>query len=157
MDKLWAPWRSGYIKGLKKDKGCLFCRVSKSKKDKENFVFLNTRYSLGILNLYPYNNGHIMIAPKRHIKSFGLLTDAETKDLMDCLKKAQKLLNKILKPHGYNIGVNEGRIAGAGYDKHLHVHVVPRWRGDTNFMPVVFHTKVISQALASLYAELTKK
>lgn len=155
MDKLWAPWRIGYIKRLRKTKGCLFCRAHQSKEDKKNLVFLRTRHSLGILNLYPYNNGHLMVAPKRHVRSLEFLGDKEMQDLMKCLKKAKRLLDKALRPQGYNIGINIGRIAGAGYDRHLHIHIVPRWQGDTNFMPVLSGTKVISEALTNLYRKLT--
>ncbi len=156
MNKLWAPWRIGYIKKIKKEKGCLFCHARLKKNDCRHYVFLRTRVSLAMLNIYPYNNGHIMVAPLRHVASLDRLSREEISDLMDCLKKSQALLRKILKPEGFNIGINEGRVAGAGIEGHLHIHVVPRWRGDSNFMPVIANTKVISQSLQSLYKELTR-
>ncbi|MDD5018870.1 MAG: HIT domain-containing protein [Candidatus Omnitrophica bacterium] len=156
MKKLWAPWRIGYIKKIKKEKGCLFCRVRSRNNDREHLVFLRTEHALAMLNLYPYNNGHIMVAPLRHVKSLDALHNDELIDIMACLKKAKALLRRILKPEGFNIGINEGRAAGAGIAGHLHIHLVPRWTGDVNFMPVVSDTKVISQALASLYKEMTR-
>ncbi len=156
MDKLWAPWRIAYIQKIDKEKGCLFCRARLKKNDRRHFVFLRTRTSLAMLNIYPYNNGHIMVAPARHVASLDRLNPEELADLMDCLKKSQALLRRALKPEGFNIGINEGRVAGAGIENHLHIHVVPRWQGDANFMPVIAGTKVISQSLGSLYKELTR-
>lgn len=157
MDKLWAPWRLAYIKKINKDKGCLFCRVFKSKNDKNNLVFLRSKHSFAMLNLYPYNNGHVMVAPVKHIKSMELLTNDEILDCMNTLNRVKRALENILKPQGYNIGMNIGRIAGAGIEDHMHIHIVPRWQGDTNFMPVVFQAKVISQSLKTLYTELIKQ
>ena len=156
MNNLWAPWRTDYIKHVRKDKGCLFCRILKSSKDKNNLVLFRTQHALVLLNLYPYNNGHLMVAPKRHIKSLELLKRYEMVDLMEAVRKVIRLLDTTLKPDGYNIGLNIGRVSGAGFDKHLHVHIVPRWWGDTNFMPTVADTKVISESLESLYYELIK-
>ncbi len=156
-NKLWAPWRTAYIRNHKKQQGCLFCRILKSNKDKDNFVISRTKFSLTMLNLYPYNNGHLMVAPKRHVRSLENLNNNEILDIMNSVKKAMAMLDKTIRPHGYNVGINVGRIGGAGFDKHLHIHIVPRWQGDTNFMPVVFNTKVISQSLEELYAALTTK
>lgn len=103
-----------------------------------------------MLNLYPYNNGHLLIAPYRHLKNVTLLSAEESAELFGMLQRSLKKLDKVLKPHGYNVGFNIGRIAGAGYDKHVHLHIVPRWQGDTNFMPVVAQTKVVSESLARL-------
>ncbi len=155
-DKIWAPWRITYIKDHKKEKGCLFCRVLRSSKDKKNLVIFRSEHSLCMLNLYPYNNGHIMVAPKRHTSSLENLNETETTDLMNSVKKATLLLKKTLKPQGFNYGINSGKVSGAGIEGHLHVHIVPRWQGDTNFMPVVFNTKIISQSLSALYQALTK-
>ncbi|MFA5410322.1 MAG: HIT domain-containing protein [Candidatus Omnitrophota bacterium] len=148
MDKLWAPWRINYIKKVKKQKGCLFCRSAKSKKDKHR-VF-KTKFSVCILNIFPYNNGHLMVSPKRHINDLAQLKKEELLDLMAALNKAKALLDRALKPQGYNIGLNMGGISGAGISGHLHIHIVPRWKGDTNFMPVLYQTKVISQSLGEL-------
>ena len=144
-----------YIQNAKKEKGCLFCRVLRSKKDKENLVLLRSKHSFAVLNLYPYNNGHIMASSKRHVRSIELLNDAEICDLINTVKKTRLLLGRVLKPEGYNIGVNVGRAAGAGIIGHLHIHIVPRWNGDTNFMPILSGAKIISQSLNELYRKLT--
>jgi ATP adenylyltransferase len=157
MDKLWAPWRLQYITGLdKKKKGCIFCRILKEKKDKQNFVFIRTKHSYAVLNIYPYNNGHVLLVPNRHLKDISDLTRGEREDLLDLLDTTKALLQKVLNPKGYNVGMNLGRIAGGGIPGHLHIHLVPRWRGDVNFMPVVANTKVISQSLEVLYAKLSQ-
>jgi ATP adenylyltransferase len=154
MNKLWAPWRITYIK-RKKDKGCIFCRALKSKAG--NYVVIENKYSFAMLNLYPYNNGHLMVAPIRHTGEISDLKDKELLDIFLTLDVAKKSLDRILKPKGYNIGINISRDAGAGVTGHLHIHIVPRFRGDTNFMPVIFNTKVISQSLDELYRCLRKK
>lgn len=151
MDKLWAPWRMKYLKS-KKNKKCIFCEAKKNTRQK--YVVFKTPYSLAILNIFPYNNGHIMVAPLRHIKDFSLLRENEALDLIKALNKAKKLLDKILKPDGYNIGINLSRIAGAGIPGHMHIHIVPRWLGDNNFMPIIAETKIISQSLEELYKKL---
>ena len=155
MKRLWAPWRIGYVSGKKKPKGCLFCAMTKGRRDEKNYVVLRTPLSFAVLNLFPYNNGHVMIVPKRHVRSLDLLSEQELMDLLRCLKMAQANLKRILKPHGFNIGINEGAMAGAGIDKHLHIHLVPRWKGDVNFMPVLSSTKIISQSLDALYKAFT--
>ncbi|MCX5693380.1 MAG: HIT domain-containing protein [Candidatus Omnitrophica bacterium] len=148
MDKLWAPWRSVFIK-IRKIKGCIFC--VKGKKDKDLFIIKRSKYSFAMLNIYPYNNGHIMVAPFRHIKDLKGLNDEELLDIIKLTRDMQALLEKKLKPHGFNIGINTGKAAGAGYKNHLHVHIVPRWKGDSNFMPVIADTKVMPQSLKELY------
>src|SRR3989338_2281521 len=155
MDKLWAPWRQTYVTQLiGKTKKCVFCRIIKERKDKKNFIFVRTPYSFAVLNIYPYNNGHALIIPNRHVKDLAKLNKVERVDLMDLLIYTQKLLDKVLKPTGYNVGINLGRFSGAGIPGHLHIHVVPRWRGDVNFMPVTGETKVISQSLQALFDKL---
>ncbi len=143
MDALWAPWRSKYIY-LRKKRKCIFCNP-------KDYVLEKTKYSFSILNIYPYNNGHVMVAPSRHVKSLEYLKVEELKDLMDLVVKTKKVLDKKIKPHGYNIGLNIGKAAGAGYAGHIHIHIVPRWTGDTNFMPVASGTKVISESLDAMY------
>ncbi len=154
MDKLWAPWRIKYIEtAAKKSRGkCLFCGCAKGRGNGQ--VILKTRYSIAILNIFPYNNGHILISPLRHVQKISQLKDAEVLDLFRALNRVNRLLDKVLKPDGYNIGVNIGRVAGAGIPGHLHLHIVPRWNGDTNFMPVINDTKIISQSLDELYKRL---
>ncbi|MCK5082568.1 MAG: HIT domain-containing protein [Candidatus Omnitrophica bacterium] len=157
MDKLWAPWRIKYVTKIgKKARGCVFCAILKEKKDKTNFIITRTKHSYAVLNLYPYNNGHILIMPNRHVADLGGLRKEEREDLMDLLEATKKLLDKHMKADGYNIGINLGRAAGAGFPKHVHIHLVPRWQGDVNFMPVTGQTKVISQSLQALYKKLTK-
>jgi ATP adenylyltransferase len=107
-----------------------------------------------LLNIYPYNTGHLLISPKRHVSSLSKMTSQEITDLFELVKRGQKALKKVLHPHGYNIGINDGRAAGAGVVGHLHVHIVPRWVGDTNFMTAVGHTKILSQSLKSLRVRL---
>ena len=142
-DKLWAPWRSKYIYSRKKKK-CIFCNP-------KDYVLDKTKDSFSMLNIYPYNNGHVMVAPKRHVKSLEYLKLDELLDLMSLVVKTKKVLDKKLKPHGYNIGLNIGKAAGAGFADHIHIHIVPRWMGDTNFMPAACGTKVISESLDVMY------
>jgi len=152
MDRLWAPWRMSYLKKGAKGKGCIFC-LNKAGKAKRH-VFLKTKHSLGILNIYPYNNGHVMVAPFRHTSSIRKLSDKEIVDLFRAVSLSQRLLDRVLKPQGYNIGINESNVAGAGITAHVHIHIVPRWKGDTNFMPALYATKVISQSLDELLKRL---
>lgn len=151
MDKLWAPWRIKYLRKAAKKGKCIFCSAYKSRSDKSHFVVLRSRYSLVMMNIFPYNNGHLLVAPKRHVSGLAKLNDKETLDLIGLLNKAKALLDKTLKPRGYNIGINIGRVGGAGFPGHVHMHIVPRWEGDTNFMPITSGTKVISQSLQELY------
>lgn len=156
MDKLWAPWRSKYITKVGSIKECIFCSKPKSKKDKANHIVFRSRHSFAILNIYPYNNGHIMIVPYRHVNDITKLSDEEIIDIMHLLRKSQELLSKTMNPGGYNIGINVGKAAGAGLKDHAHIHLVPRWVGDVNFMPVFASTKVISESLDALYDKLKK-
>jgi len=141
-NRLWAPWRMEYIRVADKT-GCIFCEALKTDK----YVVYRTDKSMVILNAFPYNNGHIMIAPVRHVGEFESLTDEELFDLIKLLPLSITKLKAVYNPHGFNIGVNLGRPAGAGIIDHIHIHIVPRWVGDTNFMPVIGDTKVISQSL----------
>jgi len=153
---LWAPWRIGYIKGIT-DKGdeCFLCRdVSHPEKDDANLVLWRSKLSLVVLNKFPYNNGHLLIAPIRHIADLAEATDEEMLDLMRLVRDMQRLLTRAISPHGFNVGINLGRCAGAGLPGHVHVHVVPRWNGDTNFVSVCSDVKVISQGLAEMLEQL---
>lgn len=151
MDRLWAPWRIKYLHS-KAGKKCIFCNARLEAR--QSYVVFKTKFSVAVLNIFPYNNGHLMVSPLRHVKDLSGLKEEEMLDLFKSLNKAKSLLDKVLKPHGYNIGINISRVAGAGIPGHLHVHIVPRWSGDTNFMPVVGETKVISQSLEELYKKL---
>lgn len=154
-DTLWAPWRIKYVKSALKNKNkCIFCEALKTKNSDNDYVIFRTKHSFAILNIFPYNNGHVMVAPIRHAKDLSYLKEAQILDLMRAIGKIRALLDKTLKPHGYNIGMNISRSAGAGIPGHLHVHVVPRWVGDTNFMPITAGTRVISQSLQELYKQL---
>lgn len=152
MDKLWAPWRANYISGKIRTKGCIFCAAKKNKAN--DYVVFRTKRTICLLNIYPYNNGHLLVSPFRHIADIDLMTQEEILDLFKCLKRAKGLLRKVLKPQGYNIGFNLNRCAGAGITGHLHLHIVPRWTGDANFMPVIGNAKVISQSLFELFKRL---
>ncbi len=155
MDKLWAPWRVKYVTQiLNKSNGCIFCQMLREKKDKKNCIFTRTKYSFAVLNIYPYNNGHVLIVPNRHVTGLTKLIKEEKLDLLELLEATEGLLDKTLRPGGYNIGINIGRVAGAGFPGHLHIHLVPRWKGDVNFMPVIGNIKVISQSLKTLYRKL---
>lgn len=147
MDKLWAPWRIKYISS-KKAKGCIFCHARKSKNPGD--IIFRRRHSFCILNIFPYNNGHVMVAPNRHIRDLAGLRDDELLDLLKSVNTAKNIIDRAIKPEGYNIGINISQHAGAGITGHLHIHIVPRWQGDTNFMPVFHDTKIISQSLKEL-------
>lgn len=150
MDKLWAPWRSKYIY-LRKRSGCIFCGNRDRPKDKTRYILDRSRHSFSMLNLYPYNNGHIMVAPFRHVKNLKDLSGNEQLDLINMVNSTTTILDKKLKPHGYNIGMNVGKVSGAGFGGHLHIHIVPRWKGDTNFMPIIAGTKIVAESLEALY------
>ncbi len=151
--RLWAPWRINYIR-QKKQKGCIFCSAAKSKSKDKDYVIFKTGYAVAMLNIFPYNNGHCMVSPVRHVGKLEELGDAEIMDLFKGLNRIKRLLDKVLKPGGYNIGINIGASSGAGIVSHLHIHIVPRWIGDTNFMSTVYNTKIISQSLGELYTRL---
>lgn len=154
MDRLWAPWRINYVGKNKKRKGCIFCHAKKIALG--DYVIFKTVKSVCLLNRYPYNNGHLMICPLRHVRDISGLKEDEVIDIFKSLGRAKALLQKVLKPQGYNIGLNLGAAAGAGVTGHLHLHIVPRWFGDTNFMPSTCGTKVISQSLDELAKRLKK-
>ncbi|MFB0557177.1 MAG: HIT domain-containing protein [Dehalococcoidia bacterium] len=153
MEQLWAPWRIQYIT-RPKESGCILCQKSKENKDETNFILHRSQNNFIILNAFPYNPGHLMIAPYRHIANLQDLSDDEVTDHFNLVKKSLALLKEILNPDGFNIGLNIGKVAGAGIEEHLHTHIVPRWQGDVNFMPVLSNTRVISEGLAATYKKL---
>ena len=154
---LWAPWRIGYVQGLTEKKDCFICHnIKNPSEDAKNFVLWRTNNSIVILNHFPYNNGHLLIAPVRHIPDLDQASDNELLELIKLTRESQKVLSKAVKPHGFNIGINIGRYGGAGLPGHVHLHIVPRWDGDTNFMATCSDTKVISQSLAELFNLLIK-
>ncbi len=152
-DRLWAPWRSTFV--AKRNGGrCIFCVAKVSGKDRQHHVIARGKRVFALLNRYPYNNGHLMIAPYRHVGTIEHLTVPEWTESLRMIQRLTKRLRTVLHPHGMNLGLNLGRVAGAGFPGHLHLHLVPRWSGDTNFMTAVSDTKVISQSLDELYALL---
>ena len=153
MDQLWAPWRMVYLQKAD-EPGCFFCRDLAERNDAENLVVRRGKTCFCVMNRYPYNVGHLLVAPMAHKARIDLLTDEEKVEVWTMASDMQALLDKVLAPHGYNLGVNLGRVAGAGVEGHLHLHIVPRWNGDTNFMPVVADTKVMPEALSALHARL---
>lgn len=150
---LWAPWRMEYILG-EKENGCIFCTRIDQEKDRENLILFRGKSNFVIMNKYPYNNGHLMVVPNRHTSEFDSLSDSEKLEMMNLVSKSMKVLKKAISPDGFNVGLNIGKIAGAGIDDHLHFHIVPRWAADTNFMPVVGQTKVISEELGETWDRL---
>ena len=160
MKKLWSPWRSEYIESFKNDSGeksCIFCSASGLDKNKpDNLLIHSGKHSFVVLNLYPYNNGHLMIVPNRHTDNFSSLTEVEKSEIFKFLQLSEQALKIALQPDGFNIGVNLGKTSGAGIDEHIHFHIVPRWNGDTNFMPVLGEVKVISQELMNTKKALLK-
>lgn len=155
VDRLWAPWRVKYVTSLdKKTKACVFCKALKDKNDKKNFIFERRKHAYGIFNIYPYNNGHVLIVANRHVGDLPRLSREEKQDLFELLESTKSILQKVLKPTGFNIGINIGRVAGAGFPGHIHIHLVPRWKGDVNFMPVTANTKIVSQSMRVLYQKV---
>ena len=157
MDKLWAPWREKYITKVigNQHKGCVFCRIIKDRADVKNYIFIRGQLTFAVLNIYPYSNGHCLIVPNRHVNDVSKMTKQELNEMMDLLIRTKELLQKAISPHGFNVGFNLGKVAGAGIPGHVHMHVVPRWKGDHNFMPVTGHTRVISQSLKVVYKLLS--
>lgn len=152
MDCIWAPWRSVYV-GENHGEGCVFCEKLQSNEDEANLVLLRGDRVFVLMNLYPYNNGHLLIMPKRHVADMEDLTGEELSELFLMTQKMVKVL-RVYNPQGFNIGANLGRAAGAGVPGHFHIHVVPRWVGDTNFMPVFGDVRVISESLETTYKKL---
>ncbi len=158
MDLLWAIWRSKYIQSFKDEKTdpnnnpCFLCEAINAKgREKEVLVFERREKAVALLNKYPYNGGHSLIAPVRHIGDFTALSDEESFELIKLTQDVIKAIRTYSSPHGFNVGINLGRTAGAGLPGHLHVHVVPRWDGDTSFISTISETKVISQSLEETY------
>ena len=158
MEHIWAPWRIEYILQAENSKtgGCILCQKSKETEDEANFILHRGKKNFIILNAYPYNPGHLMVAPYRHIGKLEDLNGEESIEHFQLIKLSIRLLKSAIEPSGFNTGMNLGRVAGAGIEDHIHTHIVPRWQGDTNFMSVLAETKVIPQALATSYTNLRK-
>ena len=153
--RLWAPWRLDYIREPK-DEECIFCRAVESGDDEASYVVHRGERCFVMLNTYPYNNGHVMVAPYAHEPALEPLDDATTLEMMQLVKRSIAALREVYRPEGFNVGINQGSAAGAGIEEHVHQHVVPRWVGDTNFMPVIGDVRVLPQALADSWSELRR-
>ena len=155
MESLHAPWRIEYILSPKPElKSGLFTRIAQSSDDEANLVVARARNCFALLNRYPYNGGHLMVVPYKETPDLEGLTDEESTDLWQLVRRGINALKAIMKPDGFNVGINLGKVAGAGIHEHLHIHIVPRWNGDTNFMPVIAGTGVLPDALADIAAKL---
>lgn len=154
--RIWAPWRLAYVKDASKDieEECIFCAKASEDEDQSNLIVHRAGRCFVILNLYPYTNGHLMVAPYEHIGRLQELSTETVTEMMQLAQSAMARLEQVYDPHGYNVGFNQGRVAGAGVEHHIHLHVVPRWGGDTNFMPVIADTKVMPQTLEQSYLAL---
>ncbi|MCX7591236.1 MAG: HIT domain-containing protein [Kiritimatiellae bacterium] len=153
MERLWAPWRLEYVqKGSGSE--CFLCQILKESDDRNNLLLKRGKHGAIVINRFPYNNGHLMIFPNRHVADIGVMTNEERLETMKLLNDAMGAVTRVLSPDGFNIGANIGRAAGAGLEGHIHFHLVPRWNGDTNFMPVLADVKVISQSLSNLWERL---
>jgi ATP adenylyltransferase len=154
--RIWAPWRLAYVKDASKDSAdeCIFCAKPGEDDDEANLIVHRGERCFVILNLFPYTNGHLMVAPYEHAGSLQGLEAETVAEMMALTQRAMEILEGVYEPHGYNVGFNQGRVAGAGVEHHIHMHVVPRWGGDTNFMPVLADTRVMPQTLEQSYEAL---
>lgn len=154
MKQLWAPWRMAYINDDAKDTGCIFCTLYRQDDQRAALVLAQTSHSVVMMNKYPYNNGHLLLAPKRHENNPDKLPSEEFIDLNEALRRSIEIVRSAFHPGGINLGMNLGKCAGAGIEDHLHWHIVPRWEGDANFMPVIAETRVMPQHLLDSYDRL---
>ncbi|MHB2154027.1 HIT family protein [Calditrichota bacterium GD2] len=155
MKQLWAPWRMKYILNeIDKNTGCIFCQFPKANEDEKYLIPYRSKECFVILNKFPYNNGHVMVVPYQHTGDYLELSEEVLLDMQRTIQKTIQVLYAVMHPHALNIGMNLGRIAGAGIDDHLHYHIVPRWDGDTNFMPVIADTKVVSESLEDTFQKM---
>jgi ATP adenylyltransferase len=156
MERIWAPWRNEYIQ-MEKGEGCILCDTPRENNVTSNYILLRGDKNFIIMNRYPYNPGHLMTAPYRHIATLEELTDEELHEHFELVRRSTKVLKQAFNLTGFNIGINMGRVAGAGIEDHIHTHIVPRWQGDTNFMAAVSDIRVLSEALADTYEKLRGK
>lgn len=154
MKQLWAPWRMAYINDDANDAGCIFCTLYRQDDQRAALVLAQTSHSVVMMNKYPYNNGHLLLAPKRHENNPDKLPSEEFIDLNEALRRSIEIVRSAFHPGGINLGMNLGKCAGAGIEDHLHWHIVPRWEGDVNFMPVIAETRVMPQHLLDSYDRL---
>ena len=156
MEQIWAPWRMQYIR-MEKPEGCILCEKPDEKLDTDNYILYRGKLNYVMMNTFPYNPGHLLVAPYRHIPGLDDLAGEEASEHIEIIQKCIKVLSGAFNPAGFNIGTNMGRVAGAGIADHVHSHIVPRWQGDTNFMPVVGCARVIPEAVAETYEMLKGK
>ena len=153
MKQLWAPWRMEYIKSDKSNE-CIFCTLPASNNDEKNYILFKGTHSFVIMNIFPYNSAHLMVSPYRHINCITKQNETERNENIELTHECIKILRTVIEPDGFNTGYNIGKAAGAGYDEHIHCHIVPRWEGDTNFMPVLGDVKVHPEHIRSTYEKL---
>jgi ATP adenylyltransferase len=156
MEHIWSPWRYRYIAAVDKQAGCVFCRVAEEQADEKNYVLYRGRLNFVLLNLFPYTSGHLMVVPYEHVAKLASVSEATTTEMIELTKLAQTALEAEYHPDGFNIGMNLGRAAGAGVADHLHLHVVPRWAGDANFVSIVGETRVLPEDLETTCEKLKK-
>jgi len=154
MDRLWTPWRFEYIRNAEQETTCVFCRMLEESRDQENFLLCRGRTAYVILNLFPYTSGHLLIVAKRHIPSLTEATPEELHEIIELARLSEGALRQEYRPSGFNMGFNLGRAAGAGVEHHLHMHVLPRWSGDSNFVSVVGETRVLPEELPATFGRL---
>ncbi len=162
LGSLWAPWRMKYIKSAlecsgKGKRGCFLCQLLRSKDDTRNLILYRSDAGFVVMNRFPYNNGHLMVVPNRHVADYEKLKQEESACLQQLVQLSLRALRLEIKPQGFNVGMNLGRVAGAGAAGHLHIHIVPRWNGDVNYMPVLAETKVINEHLEETYRRLRRR
>lgn len=150
MDRLWAPWRIGYVLG-ERSEGCVFCDKPTAGDDAAELILNRGQLSYVLMNAYPYNNGHLLVVPYEHVADILSLSEEQLVDMMRVTRSAIEVTQRAMRPDGFNVGFNVGRVAGAGIEEHVHLHIVPRWAGDTNFMPVLGDTRVVPQSLRECY------
>ncbi len=157
MNHLWTPWRSKYIQE-KKDKGrCIFCEAAASSEDRENLVVFRGRFCFVMLNRYPYTNGHVMIAPYEHVSRLNQSSEPATEEMMQLVRRGEEILEQVYRPAGLNVGMNLGEAAGAGIEQHIHMHLLPRWNGDANFMTSIAETRILPELLDDTYSKLVER
>ena len=154
MKVLWAPWRMAYILSDRKDQNCIFCPGEDRSQDAERLILFSGEQSLVMMNRFPYNNGHLLVAPVRHVAGLEELGSEEILDLLLTVRKSIGILKKAMKPEGFNVGLNLGHVAGAGIEEHIHFHIVPRWNGDTNYMTILDDVRVIPEHIQKTYEKL---
>ena len=155
MKQIWAPWRMEYIhENIDKDKDCIFCTLPGENQDEKNFILHRGLHCFIIMNIFPYNTGHIMVSPYRHVPCITSLTEDEMRELNRLTQKGVQIMREVISPEGFNVGINIGRAGGAGFDEHIHQHIVPRWNGDTNYMPVLADTKIHPEHLQATYKKM---